>query len=201
MAQRNGHTTRTDSQPPRREMEVARVASLGELDDYKVADDEPDPRGWHVLTRESTRAGEVADLIVDLAALKVCYLEVELDKDALRLRANRHVLVPVGAAWLNEDEQIVRVGLTTTELIAAPAYDPRSFSATNEEALRQRYAGHLTRSEEDLAVGTRRRMVGKVVAEKRAVPKEEVVIEKRSVPDEKTVAADLKKERLDVERR
>ncbi len=229
------------------------MARLGGLDEYKVAEGEPDVRGWHVLTSDGARAGDVADLIVDLQAMKVGYLEVHLDEDALRLQGSRHVVVPIGAAWLSEDKQIVRVGVTAAELIAAPAYDPRSFSEADEEVLRQRYAGVLTRSEEELAVGTRQRMAGnvevrkrvetehveksvpvtreevtverrparggtskpkigedeivvpvmeeQVVAEKRAVPKEEVVVKKRAVRDEKTIAADLKKERIDIDRR
>src|SRR5690606_23367895 len=42
-------------------------------------------------------------------------------------------------------------------------------------------------------------MEEEVVAEKRAVPKEEVVIRKQAVQDEKTVEADLRKERVDVD--
>jgi hypothetical protein len=170
-------------------MERPRVARLGKLDDYKVADEEPDVRRWHVLTSDGVRAGDVADLIVDLQAMKVCYLEVHLDKDALRLRGPRHVLVPIGAAWLEEDEKIVRTPVTAAELIAAPAYDPRSFSEADHEALRRRYAGHLTRSEEELAVGTHRRMAGKVEVRKRIetehveksvpVTREEVSVERR----------------------
>jgi stress response protein YsnF len=140
-----------------------------------------------VLTREAAAAGEVADLIVDLLAMRVCYLDVELDKDALRLHRARHVLVPIGTAWLNEDETLVGLGVTAAELIAAPAYDPRSFSDADEEVLRQRYAGVLTRSEE--AVARRQRMPGNVEVRKRVetehveksvpVTREEVTVERR----------------------
>ncbi len=114
--------------------DVARVARLGDLDDCRVPDDELDPRGWHVLTRESARPGEVADLIVDLDAMTVCYLEVELDADALRLRGARRVLVPADAVWLNEDEEIVRLDVTAADLTAGSTYDPESLSRAARKA-------------------------------------------------------------------
>ena len=192
----DGHRTDNDPRLDRgRGTEVGRLARLGDLDQYTVAEAEPDVRGWQVLTREAAAAGTVADLVVDLLAMRVCYLDVQLDKDALRLRRARHVLVPIGTAWLNEDEKVVGLGVTAAELIAAPAYDPRSFSDAHEEVLRQRYAGVLTRSDDELAVARRQRMAGNVGARKRAatedveksVPvtrEEEVVAEKRAVPEE-----------------
>jgi uncharacterized protein (TIGR02271 family) len=250
---REHHAATGSSQAPERGMETGRVARLGDLDDYKVADGEPDVRGWTVRALDGREAGEVEELVVNLGELEVAYLEVALDRKALGLAYDRRVLVPIGAARLDDDEKTVFVGLTGVELIAAPAFDPRSFSQVDHEALQRRYAANLTRSEEELAVGKRRRMGGKVelrkrvetehveesvpvtreevtverrpareagaqpkigedeivvpvmeeevVAEKRAVPKEEVVIKKRPVREEKTVSADLKKERIDVDRR
>lgn len=147
---------------PEQGMETSRIARLNDLDDYKVVDGEPDPRGWHVLTREGTRAGEVSDLIVDVAARKVRYLDVELDKDTLRLRESRHVLIPVEATWVNDDEEIVRLGPTTSELIAAPVYNSRMFSPADEDLLRRRFARHLGKSADGPAVGGRQRMVTRV---------------------------------------
>jgi uncharacterized protein (TIGR02271 family) len=248
-----GHETQADARGDRsRGTEAARLARLGDLDDYDVADGEPDVRGWNVRTSDGRHGGRVAELIADLSAMEVRYLDVELDKEALRLGQTRHVLVPISIAALDEKAKAVDLGVSATELIATPRYDPRSFLAADEDVLRRWYAGRLTRSEEELAVGTRRRMAGKVevrkrvetehveqsvpvtreevtverrpargmaakpeigedeivvpvteeevVAAKRAVPKEEVVIKKRPVRDEKTVSADVKKERIDVER-
>ena len=233
--------------------ETGQLARLSELDDYYVADGEPDVRRWKVKTADGRDAGKVEGLIVDLGALRVSYLEVKLDRRALRLGHSRNILIPIEAAWLDEDQQIVNLALTAVELIAAPAYDPRSFSARDHDMLQRRYAERLTRSEEELDVHKRKRLAGEVhvrkrvetehvekavpvtreqvvverrpsrsadsetkieddqvvvpvmeeevVAEKRAVPKEEVVIRKQRVRDEKTVSADLKKERIDVDRR
>jgi len=164
----NGRKGRSNSRRAGdRATKARRVARLADLDGCVVAGGEPDPRGWHVLTRESARPGEVADLLVDLQAMTVCYLEVELDKDALRLREARRVLVPTNAASLNDDEEIVRLGVTTAELLAVPAYDPRSLSRTDQEALRRRYARYLAHSEAELATGMRRRMGDSVQVRKR----------------------------------
>jgi sporulation protein YlmC with PRC-barrel domain len=146
----------------RRGTEAAPVSRLAALDQYRAADGEPDVRGWHVLTSDGRRAGEVADLVVDLGGMQVSYVEVELDEDALRVCAAWHVLVPAGAAWLNEDEDIVRLAITTAQLIAAPAYDPDCFSTASERLLRRRYAKYLSHSDEDFALGSSRRPAGTV---------------------------------------
>jgi hypothetical protein len=138
---------------------VSRFARLRDLDGCQVADGEPDVRGWHVLTHDNRRAGEVAYLVVDLDTMHVCYLEVELDKDALMLRETRYVLVPIDAALANEDEEIVRVGLTTAALIAIPSYDARHLSGGARAVLRRRYAGSRPRPDR---AGRRRRLTGSV---------------------------------------
>lgn len=46
---------------------------------YKVAEGDPDVRGWDVMDRDGSRIGEVDDFLVDTEALKVRYLEVRLD--------------------------------------------------------------------------------------------------------------------------
>ena len=278
-----------------REQSVGRLAHLNELDDYKVADGEPDIRGWTVKSADGREIGEVEDLLVDCGAMEVRYLEVELDRKALDLDDDRHVLVPVGAARLNDDDDVVTLSRQGTEVAGLPAYTRDRVSPERERDLHERYAGtaaaagradagkqdalygddrfdsgrffggrrrardgatYLTRSEEQLAVGKRevergavtahkrvetehvrksvpvtreeahveRRpiaegeratrgsapritedevrvplMAEEVVAEKRVVPTEELVIRKETVRDQKTVEADLRRERIDVD--
>ena len=294
--------TNTTNTPDARRMESGRgvasptmgqLAHLDELDDYKVADGEPDIRGWTVKTADGRDIGKVDDLLVDCRAMKVRYMEVELDGKALDLKDDRHVLMPIGTARLNDDDVVV-VSRRTTELTALPPYRRDATTPERERALRDDYArmgagaaaprgGHdaddlyrgehfddrsffgnrrrgrgdaayITRSEEELAVGKRRVEAGavevdkrvetehvrervpvmreeatverrpisgdaarrgrveigedevrvplmaeEVVATKRAVPKEELVIRKHAVQGEKTVEADLKRERVDVD--
>ena len=54
---------------------------LGELDNFEVASDDPDVRGWDVKTRDGREVGEVEELIVDPSARKVRYLEVDLNRE------------------------------------------------------------------------------------------------------------------------
>ena len=162
------HETDTDSpRHNRRGTENGRLARLHEFDDYRVAEGEPDVRGWTVKMPDDRDVGRVQNLIVDLDALEVSYLEVALDRESLRLAQPRNVLVPIGLVWLDDDREIVRLGLGATELIAAPAYDPRSFSELDHQALQKRYATDLTRSKQDFAANTRRRPATRVQAQVR----------------------------------
>lgn len=273
---------------------TGQLARLDDLDDYKVADGEPDIRGWDVKTSDGRKVGKVDSLIVDTGALKVRYLDIELDRKALKLDEDRHVMVPIGGARLDDDHDDVILGTTTAaQLLALPPYGRGSLTREHETALRQRldtsykgagkgantdYYAHphydtkqfygkrggtgdvqrMTLSEEELKVGKRQKRAGEVdvrktvetqhvsekvplmheevtverhavssgttdagriserdisedeiripvmaeeaVVEKRVVPKEEIVINKRMVQGEETVEADLKRERVDVDR-
>ena len=48
-----------------------------------VAENEPDVRGWTVTTSDGDELGDVEDLIVDTSAMKVRYIEVDADDDAV----------------------------------------------------------------------------------------------------------------------
>lgn len=56
-----------------------RVAALRNLRGYKVAEGDPDVRGWEVAGADNLRIGTVNDLLVDTVAGKVRYLDIELD--------------------------------------------------------------------------------------------------------------------------
>lgn len=87
------------------------LSRLDEMRHYKVADGDPDVRGWDVKTSDGTRVGKVDTLIVDTDALKVRYLDVELDARARAADdAERHVMLPIGTALLDEKEDCVLLG-------------------------------------------------------------------------------------------
>ena len=81
--------------------------SLNELDDYEVADDNPDIRGWPVKTRDGSVIGKVDDLIVDTTAMKVRYIDLEIDQDVRSDDDNDHALVPIGVARLDDNDDDV----------------------------------------------------------------------------------------------
>jgi stress response protein YsnF len=102
-----------------------RVAPLSDLDDFDVADHEPDVRGWDVIAADGTKIGEVEDLIVDTSAMKVRYLDIEVEKD-FRAKDDRHILIPVGQARLHEEEDHVHVNtLSSTDVRTFPGYSGR----------------------------------------------------------------------------
>lgn len=262
-----------------------RLARLDELDDFTVADGDPDIRGWEVRTVDGKKLGKVEELIVDPTAMKVRYMEVEVDSKFEGRRGDGHILVPIGTARLDDDNDNVLINvLPTGGFAAVPVYDRAKLDDTYERKLIKAYgspasktnrdlhddkgfwgkrrtgrenAAYLTRSEEELAVGKRKVQAGsvdvhkhvetehvkkkvpvtheevtverqplhgdaaraaasrgtigddeirvplmeeEVVVDKRMVPKEELVIKKHAVQGEKTVEADLKKERIDVDR-
>lgn len=103
------------------------LRALSDLDDLDIADGEPDIRGWDVRDGQGTKIGEVDDLIIDLSAMKVRYMAVELDKDFFSLDDERRVLVPIGNAQLDDDEDDVIIPASRESLLAMPAYDDDTF--------------------------------------------------------------------------
>lgn len=79
----------------------ARIAPLSELDDYEVADGYPEVRGWDVRDARDRSIGRVHDLLVDVQALRVRYLDVELAPKFVATEADRRVLIPVEKADLD----------------------------------------------------------------------------------------------------
>ncbi|MGH7504196.1 MAG: PRC-barrel domain-containing protein [Longimicrobiales bacterium] len=122
----------------------ARLRRLSELDDYEVADDDPDPRGWDVQSADGRSIGRVDELIVEPAAMKARYLDVELDASALELDGNRHVLIPVGFAELDPDDDRVKLNtVRSSDLATLPAHTG-AIERSYEDTLNERYAGGLT---------------------------------------------------------
>ena len=69
---------------------AGQLVHLDDLDDFQIAAGEPDIRGWDVRGTDGNKLGEVADLLVDTAAMKVRYIEVKLDKDVARDMGHSH---------------------------------------------------------------------------------------------------------------
>jgi len=118
-------------------MEVDRMADINkgtlrrfsDMSDVDIAEGDPDPRGWEVVTRDGRELGEVEDLVVDTRAMKVRGLEVSLDKDAFGIDEDRHVLLPIETAQLDHDDDKVIVSSAREAIAALPA-----FSGDAEEA-------------------------------------------------------------------
>jgi uncharacterized protein (TIGR02271 family) len=116
-----------------------RVVPLDDLDNYEVADHDPDVRGWDVISSDSRKIGKVDDLLVDTQAMKVRYLNVEVDKDVRGSDRDRNILIPVGHAQLDEkDDRVFVSGVSASEVRTIPAYEGR-LDREYEDNLRTRF--------------------------------------------------------------
>src|SRR4051794_8928624 len=96
---------------------------------YEVAPNEPDVRGWDVVLADREKIGKVDDLIIDPAAGRVRYLEVDLDRKAVGLDRERHVLVPIDTTRLDrKEEEVLLSGMRRDALLTLPEYNLETFS-------------------------------------------------------------------------
>lgn len=120
--------------------ELDRVVPLDELDDYTVAEGDPDVRGWDVLSADGRKIGEVDNLLVDTGAMKVRYLEVEVDREILQGSGDRHILVPIGYARLHEeDDQVLVDTLNSSDVMGLPEYHQAPLTREYESSVRERF--------------------------------------------------------------
>lgn len=99
---------------------------LHELSDYKVADGDPDVRGWKVNDIEQRCLGKVDNLIVNKNTQRVVYLDVEVDPsiiaanhspygtpaiegvhEFLNKEGDNHLIIPIGLVTLDKDSEKV----------------------------------------------------------------------------------------------
>lgn len=117
------------------------VAPLSAMANLRVADGEPDIRGWEVVGQDRRTIGTVHDLVVDSAEMKVRYVDVEMRRAALDADQDRHVLIPIGYARLDEDDDRVLVNnIATTAAGSLPAYEHAPITREQEAALHRTYA-------------------------------------------------------------
>ncbi len=117
-----------------------RVVPLERLRDFDVAEGDPDVRGWDVIAGDRRRIGEVGELLIDTDAMKVRYLDVVLDEEAVAETepGDRHILIPIGYARLREDEdQVIVPELDSERLRSIPPYEDESLTREYETALRR----------------------------------------------------------------
>ncbi|MCU7500844.1 MAG: PRC-barrel domain-containing protein [Bacteroidota bacterium] len=112
--------------------------SLSELDFYEVSKDDPDVRSWDVYGGDGEKFGEVDDLIIDPAALKVRYLDViiTLKNEDDELNA-RHLLIPVGLAVVDKkDDRVTVPKIRMNNLREYPLYDGGIITRIYENSIR-----------------------------------------------------------------
>ena len=209
----NNRTDRLDTDPSR--PGGSSLARLDEMDGYEVADGEPDVRGWDVKLARGEEIGEVDELVVDPAAMEVRYLEVKVKHELLGTEDDQNLLIPIGAARLDDDQDVVFVDrLPSAGLPGAPRVGNAPLTAEHDRLsmayflgreggtssddydrfMGKRRAGrdraaYITRSEERLAVG------------KRTVQQGEVAVRKSVETEHVSKKVPTKREDVTVERR
>jgi hypothetical protein len=129
--------------PPER-VPRGELAPLDALDDFELADGVADVRGWDVVDAHGRRIGEVHAILVDTAAEAPRYLDVEVDHAVMRTSDDRHLLIPVGCARVDDDDDRVHVTtLDASALAGTPLYDHRPVTREFEQSIRQCHAGQL----------------------------------------------------------
>lgn len=86
---------------PRRTRHLVPLKDLGK---FKVADGEPDIRGWTAFTSTGREIGRIDELLVDTDSNEVVMLDIDLRRD------DRHTLAPLRAAWVDHATRRVVVG-------------------------------------------------------------------------------------------
>lgn len=120
--------------------DLERVVPIGQLPDFEVAEGHPDVRGWEVRSADGRAIGEVDDLLIDTAAMKVRYLDVDLDDEVAPGGKDRHILLPIGYARLDREEDCIHVDeLRSSDIAGLPMYNHEPLSREYENELRGRF--------------------------------------------------------------
>lgn len=110
-----------------------RLRRLSQLEDYEIADGDPDIRQWRVFDAEGDAVGTVHDLIIDLGTLEARYVDLELAGDVAGSDSDQHVLVPIGAARLSDDvDAMTLTSLQASQLASLPRYDHSTITRDRE---------------------------------------------------------------------
>lgn len=122
--------------------DMPKLAKLDDLDGYRIPKDEPNPKGWAVVTADGRKVGEVDGLIVDTSAMTVRYLDCDLDRKKLGFDEDRerHVLIPMNRTHLDTDGEQVHVdGLTVDRIRDLPVFGGLPISSDFDDRLRNSF--------------------------------------------------------------
>jgi hypothetical protein len=110
---------------------------LEDLKGFRVASDDPDPRGWSVVSCDADEVGVVRTMLIDTELLKARYLVCDL-----RLAPVHAVVLPVSYARLDADHKRVIFDLTSTDAFGRlPAYTDVPPSKEIEDQILELVAG------------------------------------------------------------
>jgi hypothetical protein len=176
---------------------ASELVPLSRMQSFRMAEGEPDVRGWPVVGADGSAVGRVAELLVDPAASEIAAVLVALPESD-PTRANRAVL-PMEHVRIDDRGQRLVADATALSHYA----DPASGAAPAAGAAAAPAGTQVTREREANGDEVIRVPVveERLVVEKRPVVTEMLVIRKRAVQTERVVEADLQRERVEVDQR
>jgi photosynthetic reaction center H subunit len=114
----------------------SRVIPLSEVDDFEVADGYPEIRGWDVRDSGGRSIGYVYDLLVDIEALRVRYLDVELEPEFAGSDLDQRVLIPLESVGLDGSrEEVLLHGIEAADVHTLVPYARRGVAREQEMPL------------------------------------------------------------------
>src|SRR6478672_4682720 len=117
-----------------------RIAPLSAMSDLEVAEGYPDIRGWRVDSADGQEVGKVHELLIDIDNMRTRYLDVRLTPALAATPGDRDVLVPVGAAHIEDGHDVVRVPLTAERVGLLPPYLHTRLTRTHELEVRRHFS-------------------------------------------------------------
>jgi hypothetical protein len=154
---------------------AADLVPLRNLHEIRVAEGDPDIRGWEVVTLSGTKVGTVDELLVDRARGEVVMLDIDL------AGSDRHTLAPIRAVQIDRARRVVIIDsadLKGPADVAALSRGEARAAPTEVAAPRDDNRVRLTDARvADAAVSADR---DEVVVERRPVVYEEVVVRRRA---------------------
>lgn len=117
---------------------TSNIVPIDQVDDYEVAEGDPDVRGWEVISADGDRLGKVTDLLADTDAMKVRYLAMKPREAGGKGRTRNQVLLPIGLATLRSREnQVMIERIDPRTLQTLPEWDGGPVDRDLERQIRQ----------------------------------------------------------------
>lgn len=132
------YALRADVPDPTYDGRLPKIVPLRAAPEYHLAEEDPDPRGWYMVTAEGRTVGTVRDLWVDRSDVLLRYIEVAVQgPDA------RPVVFPIGLANFDRGRKEARTSaLLADQFLAAPRpKNPDQITLLEEDMASAYFAG------------------------------------------------------------
>ena len=180
----------------------SQLVPLSRLTSFRMADGEPDVRGWPVVAADGAALGRVVELLVDPATSEIAAILIATPQSGSAQGGGRSVLPMEHVHIDDRQDRLVAdaAGLTgyADEAQAASTADSAAASAVNGADLSRATTSRDANGDEVIRVPV---VEERLVVEKRPVVTEMLVIRKRAVQTSRVVEADLRRERVEVDQR